>query len=378
MEQIVIRVNGAVDLFASIPVGIRYHGEIFIVISSSSSSSEANVSFSCSGSVLVTGATGFIGRHLVARLVELGCVTRALVLPGDPIPPSWGEKVEVFVGDITNRPEVEESLRGMGTVIHLAAMVGDWGEPSSYRRVTVEGTENVLGIAARRSIRAVLSSSIVVYGDRVGKEVCDEDTPHGRAPGIYTRSKQMQEQVARHLEETEGLVLTIVRPSNVYGPGSVPWVDKVSEQLLRGLPALVGGGEQNAGLAHVHNVVDIFLRAAFLPQARGRTYNACDTLDITWKRYFGDLASILEAPRPRNIPRFIARISAGICECAWNRLRLSDRPPVTREALNLVGSHHRISSDRVREELGHSVEVGYEEGLQTVRRYLEESFLVKG
>lgn len=321
--------------------------------------------------ILITGATGFIGRRLVQRLRDDGYQPRAFALPDDPIPIEWGDAVPVLRGDVSNRAQVMAAMRDIGTVFHLAAVVGDWGSEAEHERVTVRGTEHVLTEAAQNGARAVLASSFVVYGEALASDVCDEHHPFGEPLGAYSRSKQAQERIALSLEGQQGLKVTIVRPTNVYGPGSRPWVDMVVTQLQAGEPALVGDGRRCAALVYVDNVVDVFVRAAGNPAAVGRAYNAGEDNGVTWLRYFTELARLAGAPKPKPIPDWVARAAARTLEGSYRLLRKRDRPPITREALNLVGSHHRIPIKRARKELGYEPAVSYAEGMKAVAEYLQ-------
>ncbi len=160
--------------------------------------------------------------------------------------------------------------------------------------------------------------------------------------------------------------MSIVRPVNVFGPGSGPWVRDVADQLRSGLPTLIAGGDQDAGLTYVDNVAEVLVRAAGHPAAVGRVYNANDAHGVTWRRYFSDLAELIGAPDPRSLPRWTADAMATVCEAIWRASRRKGRPPITHEALNLVGSHHRVPIGRARRELGYEPGVAYAEGLAAV------------
>jgi nucleoside-diphosphate-sugar epimerase len=320
--------------------------------------------------VVVTGATGFVGRWLVRRLVADGHYVRALVLPDEPVRGLWDGPVEVIRGDVTDRDAVAKTMRHAGTIFHLAARVGDWGDEECFQTVTVGGTENVLSASGAANARIVLTSSSVVYGDRLGREVCDEDHPFGEAPGPYSRAKQDQEALAWMLARDRGLKLTVVRPANVFGAVSGPWVRDAAAVLRRGLPALIDGGGQNAGLCYVENLVDLLLLAASRPEAEGRAYNVCDGSDVTWRRYFSDLAQLLGARPPRSIPLGLAKALAAAAEALWRRS--AARPPLTREAVNIVGAHHRLPIDRAREELGFEPRVTYQEAMRALGKYIRE------
>jgi len=320
--------------------------------------------------ILVTGATGFIGRRLVQRLLDDGHSARALVLPGDVAPAQWGDRVELFVGDVTRRASIATAIKNAATVFHLAAMVGDWGRDEDHQRVTVLGTENVLGEAARNSARVLLASSVVVYGQHIGRAVCDEELPMGRPQGIYSRSKQEQERIARRLEANRSLKVTIVRPTNVYGPGSEPWVNTPIEVMRSRMPALIGHGRRDAGLTFVDNVVDVFVRAAQRAESIGRVYNASDDNGITWLRYFTELADLAGCPRPRALNRKVASVAAIAAEAGYRVLRRTERPPITREALNLVGSHHRVPILKAQTELGYRPLVNHNEAMVAIAKAL--------
>jgi nucleoside-diphosphate-sugar epimerase len=322
---------------------------------------------------LVTGATGFIGRRLIKRLIDDGFTPHAFVLPGDAVPIEWGDTVQIHYGDVAHRSSVAKAMKGIATLFHLAAMVGDWGSEADHQRVTVRGTENMLGEAARHDVRVLLASSVVIYGGQIGMEVCDEQRPMGQAMGPYSRAKQEQERIARRLEASHSLKVTVIRPTNVYGPGSVPWVDKVVEALHAAQPMLIGDGRKDAALTYVDNVVDVFVRAARHPPSIGRVYNASDDNNITWLRYFTELAVLIDAPKPKSLNAYLAAVAARGAETAFRLLRKRERPPITREALNLVGSHHRVPITRARKDLGYEPAVGYKEAMAQIGNYLERS-----
>lgn len=253
-------------------------------------------------------------------------------------------------------------MQGADTVYHLAAMVGDWGNEIEYQRVTVGGTWNVLQTVAPNA-RVVLASSIVVYGHLIGQAVCAEDQSFGQPQGMYSRAKQAQEKLAWQVAAERNLQLSVVRPANVFGVGSRPWVEAMLKQMRQGLPALIGDGERDAGLCYVENLVDLLKLAATHPHAVGRVYNGCDNFGVTWKQHTFDLARLADLPKPRSLPAGLARAAATACEAAWRILRLPDRPPVTHETVNLTNAHHRIPNDRARQELGYAPRVSYAEAL---------------
>jgi nucleoside-diphosphate-sugar epimerase len=324
--------------------------------------------------VLVTGATGFIGSRVVHKLLQNNVAVKALVLPSEATPVEWTDRVEIICGSISDSQAVEKAAAGAKTIIHLAAIVTDWGDEKKYWDVTVEGSRLIFEQALKNKTRVVLASSIVVYGDKIQSQSCPEETEYGKTFGPYSRNKQAQEKLAWDYYKNKGMRLTVVRPANVYGPRSGPWLHDVINVLRSGSPGLISGGKMNAGLAYVDNVADILILAGSTEKAIGRVYNASDGMDITWREYFTDIANMLGVKNPKSIPRPLAAFGAYLFEGIWKLFGIQKRPLITREALNLIGSDNRIPNDRVRNELGYKPKISYPEGLKHIKEYIDKEF----
>jgi 2-alkyl-3-oxoalkanoate reductase len=320
---------------------------------------------------LVTGATGFIGRRLVARLAGRGERVRALVLPGEDAG-ALGD-IGIVRGDVTDPASLAVAVAGVDRVYHLAAVVGDWGPDARFERINVGGTRNVLDAAASaRCARVVMVSSIVVYGSQLHDGVCDEDAPRELGLGPYGRTKRASEELALDYHAFGRVPVTVVRPGNVYGPGSGLWVDELARVLRRGMGLWLDGGDGDAALAYVDNVVDVIVRAGDHPGAAGRIYNANDGSGVTWRRYLTDLAAAAGAPAPRrSVPTPVALAAATAMERAWWATRRSHRPLLTREAVQIFASRRPVPVARAITELGYAP-LPYNDAMDRVRAYLEE------
>ena len=318
--------------------------------------------------ILVTGGAGFIGRHLVAQLLAAGNRVRVLALPNELTPSEWESKVEVIRGSITDYPVVKEAVQDVGTIFHLAAMVGDWGSESLHWNVTVEGSRLLFNEAIENKSRVILAASIVVYGDLLRKKICVEEDDHGTPQGPYGYCKQAQEKMALDFYKTRGLQLSVVRPANVYGPGSI-WVEEPLKLLKSKAPLLIGNGKWKANLIYVENLVDAFLLAAS-DKALGQIYNACDGLDITWKEYLTDLSQLAGMPAPKSIPRLLAKGVVMGSEKIWSTFSLETRPPLTRESLNLVSTSYKVSNQKLKKDFGYTPLISYQQGMKQIEASL--------
>jgi len=321
--------------------------------------------------ILITGATGFIGSHLTSRLLAQGKPLRALVLPSEPIPTSWGNNVEVIRGDVRNRLDVEKAVRDTSLVFHLAAVTLDTGPMELHQAVTLEGTRHIMEAAAAHKVKVVLTSSITVYGVKIQTDVLDEELDWGVPAGFYSTHKQKQEKLAREIAAKQNVELVVLRPGNVFGAGSPQWVNSVLAELKRGTPTLLGGGYGNPGFVYIDNLVDALVLASENPKAVGRIYNIGDGYDLSWKTYFSDLAKIANAPKPKVIPRWLGRTLAGVIEPVWYGLKLKGRPPLTYEAFNLVASDARFPITRAQTELGYQPRIKYEEAMKAIEKSLQ-------
>lgn len=320
--------------------------------------------------VLVTGGCGFLGQVLVGQiLTRTKWMVRVLALPNERVPEAWGMRVQIFRGDITNPADVGKAAAGCSHIFHLAALVGDAGSYEAHDRVTVGGTAHVFEAALRHRSIVVLTTSICAYGDAIQRGTCEEDTPLGKPQGPYGKAKQGQETLAWRFKSQGGRVC-IVRPANIVGPGSGPWLLDAAHALRQGLPALIGGGQGHAALTVVDNVADFMLLAAQTPAAYGQAFNIEDDLPVTWQRYFNDLATLMKAPLPRSIPRWAAYLGARVVEPLFRRYFPRQRPPVTREALNLIAWDSHFPTAKARA-LGWAPKVSYEQMLQALGKDIQ-------
>ena len=293
----------------------------------------------------VTGASGFIGRHLLAALVKRGDEVTALVRrPPQAAPP----------GILVRPLDDPDALRGAEAVFHLAGRAhilhDDAADPlAEHRRVNTELTLRVARASAEAGAHFLFVSSIAVHGLITSPEPLSEETP--AAPVTpYGRSKLEAEQGLRRLQAEAGLRVTVLRPPLVYGPGNPGNMERLMRLIRRGLPLPLASIRNRRSFLYTGNLVDALLRCAGHPAAPGSTYVLADSRDLSTPELIRELA------RAMGLPARLLPFPPGV-------LGLVARA-VGREAdvERLTGSLF-LDCSRIRRELGWSAPVAVEQGL---------------
>ena len=233
--------------------------------------------------VLVTGAGGFIGSHLVEQLVARGAGTRALVRYTSSGRRGWLERstvagdVEFIAADICDERSVANAMKGVDTVFHLAALIGipySYHAPDSYVRTNVEGTANVLRAALDAGVRRVVhTSTSEVYGSARTVPIREDHPLQTQSP--YSATKAGADLLAWSYHCSFGLPVATVRPFNTYGPrqSSRAVIPTIITQALAGGDIKLGHTAPTRDFTFVADTVDGFLQIALADAAVGRVVN---------------------------------------------------------------------------------------------------------
>lgn len=320
------------------------------------------------GRYFVTGAGGFIGSHLVRRLVAAGC---EVVAAGVNRPAGLPAEATFARCDLRDRGSVERAVKESGATraVHLAAKVGDWGPLADYEAVNVTGTGWVLDALLAAGFEHVVHvSSISVHGHDAGQRATEgarivtEGDP-------YSVTKARAE-LAVKKQQAAGAPVTVVRPGDVFGVGSVPWVERPIELLRKRQMVLVDGGRGHFAHLHVENLVDALSLVFATPSTRGETYVLTDgDMSMTMGEYFGRLADAVGlAPPSVSLPKVAAKALAKTLEAG---ARLTGRaPPFTAASIDFVSRTGTFDTRKAREALSWSPRVTLESALREIgRRY---------
>lgn len=314
---------------------------------------------------MVTGAGGFIGLAICRALAAGGAdVVGAEVSPG-PRERVEGAGVTFALCDVTDPAQLRAAAEGAELIFHTAAFIHEGGAMAEFVDLNLGGTINVLDVAREVGAETVVHlSSVVVYGYE-NPEVQDEDAPL-RTYGIpYLDTKSASDRIARR----GGAV--VVRPGDVYGPGSVPWTRRPLELASERLLAVPSRGALMLPV-YVDDLVEACLRAAEAGEG-GRAYAAWSGEAITFKDYFDQLVGLGGWSCP--VIPMAALTTGSRAATALDRLR--GRPPrLGIRALTFIDRRGSVSNARIRTELGWEPRVRVSEGVARIAPWARDEGLI--
>jgi nucleoside-diphosphate-sugar epimerase len=293
--------------------------------------------------VLVTGATGFVGRHLCDSLVSSGYkvtgITRSLENRSSP-----GNYDLQIAGDIGTEIDWRPILRDVDYVVHLAARVHVMSEATEdpltrFRRVNSWGSKKLAESAATVGVkRFVYVSTIKVLGEKTeGRPFRHTDTAAPCDP--YAISKFEAEEALSRIAEDKGLEIVILRPPLIYGPGVGGNFRRILDLVARGIPLPLGRIRNARTMLAVSNLCDVIQICLEHPDAAGRSFLVADGADISTPGLFRMIGELMDRPaRLLPVPEYLLRLGGKIFRRSNEVSRLCDSLQVdidnTRNILN--------------------------------------------
>jgi nucleoside-diphosphate-sugar epimerase len=322
--------------------------------------------------LLVTGATGYIGRRVALRLIGAGRPIRLLCRDPRRLDPQLAKSslVQVLIGDVSDDRAVRRACEGVTAIVHLAAAMS--GPAEDFDRSTIRGTKAILAAAAAEGVdRLVYVSSMSVYdyatlprGTVVNEEAPLESHPELR--DNYARSKRVAEALVTEHMPLRGPSAVIVRPGIVYGPGGRDPLTPVTSlrHVGRGIFALVGGGRRQVPLIYVENLVDALVLLLDSQAAGGRIYNVIDA-DPPSEREYLDRVRRVTGARIRTVPIPTWTIMPLALAAEWMR-RLRGRGGMDIvHGLQRVTGEIRFDTGKLQREMGWTSTVDLTSGMAT-------------
>jgi len=322
-------------------------------------------------SVLITGATGFVGGHLVKACISKGWKVRVFTLPGDEGATALLEMgVELFEGDISDAEAVLNSAKGTDLIFHCAGIVSDWAPDELFRKVIVDGTENVCAAAKAADVKRLVHISTNDVFGMIEYKVIDESMPLRPWNEPYPDYKILAEEVVWKYQK-EGLPATVIYPCWVYGEGDKTFVPLLADAII-GKDMLFWRKDVLVWPTYIDNLVSLLMVIATDDRAIGQGFLVHDGDSTTLQQFSSEIAKAMEVKPPGiQLPYFIAMNIARAMETAWRLLKLNDRPLLTTYAVKNLGSRFRYSISKAAEQLGWSPAISYEEGMKRTMNWLK-------
>ena len=316
--------------------------------------------------VVVTGSSGFMGTRLCARLAAEG----ATVVAADLTVKDADGSVQI---DVTDPFSVRKALgpdSPADAVVHTAALVGDQFAAADYERVNVRGTDHVAKAAREAGARRFIQiSSIAAMGFDPGHGV-DETLACEPFGDPYGDSKLRSEQVALEHHGKQGMEVVALRPGDVWGAGSQPWVVRPTQMMRNGQFMWVGGGKGRLAMVHVDDIIDGIVLALTRSDVGGRAFILTDgTAGYSCKEYFGSLAEAAGIQlKARSMPRAVA---LGFATAVAAGARAAGKTPkFTPSAVRYVSRRAcSFRIDRARNDLGYSPGKDLATGMKELTRW---------
>ena len=315
--------------------------------------------------LLITGATGFLGRTLAARLVREGHQVRALVrASADPAARARLRALGVSerIGAVTDEPSVRAAMAGVAAVVHCA-QVGSRSPRPLAEAVNLVGAENVLASARALGVRRlVFRSSEAVTRGGVARSYVDED--HPAPPRFIDRSAEalsLAEDLVAAASD-DALATVVIRPGILWGADDTRWLPDVLRRVRAGRWRWVDGGRPMLPTSHVDSVVDALVRALTLPAAAGRTYYVTDDERVTAREFVTRAVAAAGGGKiaAGSLP-YWAMYSLG-----WWAERTGDPLGCNRAEVSRLGQVGYFNVQRARKELGWVPLVSVDEGMRSL------------
>lgn len=310
---------------------------------------------------LVTGAAGFVGRHLVARLHREGFQVRAVMkTPSDR--GNWDTGVETHIANLLDRHALSRAVQSVDVVFHCAAALPNAGvTPKEIDDVNIEGTRNLVDACVTSGRpRFVFVSTDSVYGD-ANHEGADESTainPDYYTEGNYPRSKAVAEDLVMAACPDNGMPVSIVRPCLMYGPGRSAGNDILRRWASKRFHLLVDGGVARLSLLFVEDAADAIALAGTHPAAIGQRYNLSDGSSYSRREILDALAAAVGRRK-----RYVV-VPSSAATAACRVLGIDPR------RIAFAANSHVIDSSKIQRELGFKPRTHLGSGIQQTMPWL--------
>lgn len=323
---------------------------------------------------LVTGGTGFTGRHLARRLFDTGTDVRLLVRNRRGHVDFADFNPEIVIGDVRDADAVDKAIQGVDAIFHIAAVYRTAGiSDDTYRKVHVEGVENLLTAAFKYKVQKFVHCSTVGVHGHIQNGPANETHPF-RPGDIYQQTKLEGEIKAKEFCKKTGLPVAVVRPCAIYGPGDERLL-KLFKLANRTIAPILGSGEIFYHMVYIDDLVDGFLLASSVEEAVGESFIIGGRERLTLNQLVDEIGGLLgRPPKKLHVPAKPFQIAGDLCEKIC--IPLGIEPPIYRRRIDFFTKSREFDISKAQNVLGYEPKVAIKEGLKrTLDWYRKEGHL---
>jgi nucleoside-diphosphate-sugar epimerase len=373
LHSLVAAFYSALQMGAPMPVPVeRARSTVFWTSLLSREADQAKIKFQDQfrsvghAKVLVTGANGLIGRHLVRRLLQEGNRVRIFVRRQPPPEFMNDSNVEVFLGDLGDPTAVDQAVAGTEVVYHVGAAMK--GSAHDHERGTVCGTQNIVDSVLRHDVQRLvyisslscLHAAVARRGDAITENWPIEPSPAKR--GAYTQAKTAAEKIVRDAVRDRHLRAVLLRPGRVFGPGMTLLTPEVARKIGNFF-VILGDGTRELPLIYVEDVIDAIVLAAELNEFDGRVFHIVDRSKITQNQVVRDY--ILKNAKNAKVIRVPMVVVYSLAVGFELLSKIIKRPvPLSIYRVKSALAHMKFDCTRAETELGWQPRIGVASGLQ--------------
>ncbi len=322
--------------------------------------------------VLVTGGTGFLGQHLVRKLLAEGHTVALMGRTMSPAQALLDAGARPLVLDLCDNVGVQAACQGMDVVIHAGALSAPWGRKADFYAINVGGTEAIIAGCLKHGVRRLIyiSSPSVVFDGR-DQHNAREDVPYPqRFTSTYSESKKIGEDRVRAATR-EGLETVIVRPKAIFGPGDQALLPRLIAAARQGRLPQIGDGQNRVDLTYVENVVHALCLALSAPAVVGKVYTITNDEHVMLWEVIRQVLQRLSLPvNLRHVSLRAVLLVASMLEA---RAALTGQEPLlTRYSATILARTQTYDISAAKRDLAYTPLVSIEEGIERTLSAWEE------
>jgi nucleoside-diphosphate-sugar epimerase len=331
--------------------------------------------YSKNNNILITGATGFVGGHLVAALSEENNNVTVLVRKNSNLRYLNNEKIKIVYGDLQDKESLNSALKNVDIVIHSAGLMSDrdYASKKDFFKINVRGTENLItGCLIKNEIKQFIHISTVgVYGC-TGKIAINESYGYGKSLSPYEWSKAEAEKIV--LKYADRIPITILRLGQLYGPRMIYGWTNVIEMIYTDRMKIIGKGESLIHLTYIDDVVNGIKMAIGNEKCIGQIFNICSENIYKLSEVFQAIADTLGKPHPKSIPYYPVYILSCLLNFIPSFLRPKSLRLLTPHRVRFFKNNHIYDISKAKMVFGYNPAFNMQEGIKRMVEWYFSEF----